>query len=105
MAESPPVKSPEDHKDERGTGPMCNCVVRLTDSALRYAKRRRLESNLERLALGPECAAGDLVSLEMADRPHDFVILTRRWVVSSEGRHLELTLDHPVRQGRSQNTI
>ncbi len=76
---------------------MCKCIVRLTDSALRYAKRHRLENELEGLALGPRCAMGDLVSLETGDRPHDFIICRRRWVVSREGRRLELTLDNPVR--------
>ncbi|MGE3876376.1 MAG: hypothetical protein AB7F74_25750 [Parvibaculaceae bacterium] len=77
---------------------MPKCTLRLTDSARRYAERHQIESELERLALGPECTAGDLVSLETRDRPHDFIILSRRWAMSGDGRRLELTLDHPVRK-------
>jgi hypothetical protein len=98
MAEAPPDDSPADHNGEAETGLMRKCTVRLTGSASRYAGRHQLESEFERLELGPECLAGDLVSLETQDRPHDFIILSRRWVISSDGKRLELTLDHPVRK-------
>lgn len=80
---------------------MRKCTIRLTDSAERYAARHRLEEDLAKLELGRESLTGDLVSLETRDRPHDFIIASRRWVVSNEGGRLELTLDHPVRKGRA----
>ncbi|MGE4248273.1 MAG: hypothetical protein AB7F09_02720 [Parvibaculaceae bacterium] len=79
---------------------MRKSTIRLTDSALRYAQRHQLESELDRLALGADCLTGDLVSLETGERPHDFTILGRRWVVAGDGTRLELTLDHPVRRMR-----
>jgi hypothetical protein len=80
---------------------MRKCTIRLTDSAQRYAMRHNLEEDLAKLELGRESLVGDIVSLETRDRPHDFIILGRRWAISSEGDRLELTLDHPVRKGRS----
>ena len=77
---------------------MRKCTIRLTDSAERYAARHQLEEELVKLELGQESLVGDLVSLETRDRPHDFIITSRRWVISSEGRRLELTLDHPARR-------
>jgi hypothetical protein len=80
---------------------MRKSTIRLTDSAERYAVRHNLEDDLAKLALGPESLVGDIVSLETRDRPHDFIILGRRWAIASEGHRLELTLDHPVRKGRA----
>ncbi|MGE0006237.1 MAG: hypothetical protein AB7S92_11640 [Parvibaculaceae bacterium] len=79
---------------------MRRCALRLTESALRYARRHRLEGEIERLGLGADCLTGDVVSIETGERPHDFVILARRWAVTSDGRRLELTLDHPARRPR-----
>ncbi|WP_119272717.1 hypothetical protein [Taklimakanibacter deserti] len=79
---------------------MRKCTIRLTDSAERYAARHQVEEELAKIELGPESLTGDLVSLETRDRPHDFIITSRRWVVSNESTRLELTLDHPVRRGR-----
>jgi hypothetical protein len=95
MAEAPPDESPANHSEASLSG---KCTIRLTDSALRYARRHQLEGEFEKTELGAECLAGDIVSLETRDRPHDFIILSRRWVISSGGRRLELTLDHPVRR-------
>src|SRR5262245_57211369 len=49
MAETPPDDSPTDHSDEAEAGTMRKSTVRLTDSALRYAQRHQLESELEKL--------------------------------------------------------
>jgi hypothetical protein len=97
MAEPPPDDSPANLSEAGAFG---KCTVRLTDGALRYAERHQLLGEMERLELGPECRTGDLVSLETGDRPHDFILIARRWVISNEGRRLELTLDHPVRRTR-----
>jgi|GEM_PF-3909068 len=78
---------------------MRKCTIRLTDSAERYAARHHLEEELTKIELGQESLVGDLVSLETRDRPHDFIIISRRWVISNESRRLELTLDHPPRRG------
>src|SRR5688572_32791864 len=75
MAETSPDDSPANLGETR---PYSKCTVRLTDSALRYAERHQLISETEKLELGPECQAGDLVSLETGDRPHDFVLIARR---------------------------
>jgi hypothetical protein len=99
MAEAPRQESQGDHNDEAEAGPMRKCFVCLTDSASRYAERHRIRNELEGLALGSNCASGDLVSFETRDRPHEFIILSRRWVISSAGTCLELTLDHPARRG------
>ena len=56
-----------------------------------------IRDELVALNLGPGCRPGDIVSLETTGRPHDFVILHRRWVISSAGQQLEITLDHPAR--------
>lgn len=75
-------------------------LVSLTGSAGRYADKHQIRDELSALMLGPECLAGDTVSVETAERPHDFVILRRRWVITGKGRQLEITLDHPVRVAR-----
>jgi hypothetical protein len=80
---------------------MRKSLVRLTDSARRYADRHQLVDELMKLDLDPRSLVGDLVSLETKDRPHDFIIASRRWVVAGDGKRLELTLDHPARRGRS----
>lgn len=79
---------------------MRKCIIRLTDTARRYAERHQIADELMKLDLDGESLVGDLVSLESAGRPHDFIIASRRWVVASEEKRLELTLDHPVRRGR-----
>ena len=79
---------------------MRKSIVRLTDSARRYVDRHQLVDELTKLDLDPKSVVGDLVSLETGDRPHDFVIASRRWVIASDGKRLELTLDHPARRGR-----
>lgn len=75
-------------------------TIRLTDSATRYAVRHHLEEELLKLELGAESLVGDIVSLETGERPHDFLIMRRRWVMTSGDCHLEFTLDHPVRTAR-----
>jgi hypothetical protein len=75
-------------------------IIRLTDSARRYADRHQIVDELMKLDLDAKSLVGDLVSLESGDRPHDFIIASRRWIVASEEKRLELTLDHPVRRGR-----
>jgi hypothetical protein len=100
MAEIPPHDSPQDHNAEGETGRMCKCTIRLTDSALRYAVRHQLKDELTQLELGPESLVGDVVSLESGERPHDFIVQGRRWVIASEGKRLEFTLDHPARTAR-----
>lgn len=79
---------------------MRKCIIRLTDSARRYADRHQIVDELMKLDLDAKSLVGDLVSLESGDRPHDFIIASRRWVVASAEKRLELTLDHPVRRGR-----
>ena len=76
-------------------------VVCLTSGAGRHADKHRIRDELIALNLGPDCRPGDIVSLETRGRPHDFVILRRRWVISSAGQQLEITLDHPARTVRS----
>lgn len=49
------------------------------------------------LDLRTDCAPGDIVSAEIAERPHDFIVLRRRWIIASAGRQLEIMLDHPAR--------
>jgi len=72
-------------------------IIALTDSAGRYADGHRIRAEVTKLDLGPDCLAGDIVSLEREEMPHDFVVLRRRWVITSKGRQLELTLDYPAR--------
>ena len=79
---------------------MRGCSLRLTESAHRYAVRHQLKSDIERLALGTDCLVGDFVSLETGDRPHDFIVVSRRWLMGSDGAWLEITLDHPARRAR-----
>ena len=76
---------------------MRNPVVCLTGGAGRYADKHQIRDELVALNLGPDCRPGDIVSLKTRGRPHDFVILHRRWVISSAGQQLEITLDHPAR--------
>jgi hypothetical protein len=100
MAKAPPDDSPANDNSEDSAGLTRRCVIRLTDSALRYAERHQIKSEIERPGLGPGSLVGDLVSLETGERPHDFIIMGRRWVIASDGKRLELTLDHPARKGR-----
>jgi hypothetical protein len=100
MAEIPPDDSPANHSRETEAGLMRGWRLRLTDSAHRYAARHQLKSDLERLALGADCLVGDFVSLETGERPHDFIVVSRRWVMCGDGAWLEITLDHPARRGR-----
>ena len=79
---------------------MRNSVVCLTAGAGRYADKHQLRDELLSVDISPDCHQGDIVSLEIGERPHDFVILRRRWVVSNAGQQLEITLDHPARTGR-----
>ena len=79
---------------------MRNSVVCLTGGAGRYADKHQIRDGLVALDLGSDCRAGDIVSLETKERPHDFVILRRRWIIGSAGQQLEITLDHPVRSAR-----
>lgn len=76
---------------------MRSCIIMLTDSARRYADGHRIRTEVTKLDLGPGCLAGDVVSLEREEMPHDFVILRRRWVITGKDRQLELTLDYPAR--------
>lgn len=76
---------------------MHKSVIALTDSAGRYADGHRIRAEVIKLDLGPDCQAGDIVSLEREEMPHDFVVLRRRWVITGKGGRLELTLDHPAR--------
>jgi len=76
-------------------------VVCLSSGAGRYADKHQIRGELIALNLGPDCRPGDIVSLETRARPHDFVILRRRWVISSAGQQLEITLDHPARTVRT----
>ena len=80
---------------------MRNSVACLTGGAGRYADKHQLRDELSGLDLSPNCRPGDIVSLEIRERPHDFVILRRRWIISSAGQQLEFTLDHPVRTVRT----
>jgi len=79
---------------------MRNSVVCLTGGAGRYADKHQIRDELLALDLGPDCRQGDMVSLETKERPHDFVILRRRWIIGSAGQRLEITLDHPARSAR-----
>jgi hypothetical protein len=74
-------------------------AIRLTTSAERYAKANGLEMALMRARLGATVATGDLVTIEAEGRRHDFSVTQRRWIVSANATHLELTLDHPARRG------
>jgi len=76
---------------------MRNSVVCLTGGAGRYADQHQIRDELMALDLDANCRPGDIVSLEAKERPHDFVVLRRRWVIASAGQLLEITLDHPVR--------
>ncbi|QIG46907.1 hypothetical protein G5V57_03590 [Nordella sp. HKS 07] len=76
---------------------MRKCIIALTDSARRYADGHGIMKEVTKLGLDDDCLPGDIVSLEREEMPHDFVILRRRWVISGEGRRLELTLDYPAR--------
>lgn len=76
---------------------MRKCIIALTDSAGRYADGHRIREEMTKLDFGPECQPGDIVSLEREEMPHDFVVLRRRWVITSKGRQLEFTLDYPAR--------
>lgn len=76
---------------------MQKCTIAFTDSARRYVEGHGIRSEVAKLDLDAECLAGDIVSLEREEMPHDFVILRRRWVISGKGRQLEITLDHPAR--------
>lgn len=76
---------------------MRKCIIALTDSAGHYADARGIRAEVMKIDLEVDCLRGDFVSLEGTGAPHDFVVLRRRWVVSGEGRRLELTLDHPAR--------
>lgn len=79
---------------------MRNTIVSLTGSAARYAEKHQIRDELMTLNIGQEGLSGDVVTLETHGRPHDFVILRRRWVIGSAGRQLEITLDHPPRTVR-----
>jgi hypothetical protein len=79
---------------------MRKCVIRLTVSAQRYAVRHNLEEELAKLELDRRNLVGDIVSLETSDRPHDFIIIARRCIISSDSKRLELMLDHPARRTR-----
>lgn len=74
-------------------------AIRLTASAERYAKANGLETALTQARLGATVATGDLVTIEAEGRRHDFSVTQRRWIVSANATHLELTLDHPARRG------
>jgi hypothetical protein len=100
MAEIPPDDSLADHSAEAEIGRMRKCTVHLTDSAQRYADRHQLSSELARIELGPESLVGDIVSLETGKGPHDFLIMRRRWVIASDDKELEFTLDYPARTAR-----
>jgi hypothetical protein len=100
MAKAPRNDSLKDHNVGAGNGEMRYSVVCLTGGAGRYADHHQIRDELVALDLGPDCRPGDIISLETRERPHDFVILRRRWVISGAGQHLEITLDHPARTGR-----
>jgi hypothetical protein len=92
MAKAPTSESDGDH--------MRSTVVCLTPGAQRYADKHQIRDQLSGLDLGVDCVQGDIVSLEAGDRPHDFIVLRRRWIIGSASRFLEITLDHPVRMAR-----
>ncbi len=79
---------------------MRNMVVCLTQSAQRYADKHQIRDDLRALELGTDCMPGDLVSVEIGMRPHDFIVLRRRWIIGGARRQLEVTLDHPARLAR-----
>jgi hypothetical protein len=97
MAKAPPNDSLEDHNLGVGKREMRNSAVCLTAGAGRYADKHQIRDELVALDLDRNCRPGDIVSLETKERPHDFVILRRRWVIGSAGQQLEITLDHPAR--------
>lgn len=76
---------------------MRKTIIALTDSAARYADRHGIRAEVTTLDLDAQCVAGDIISFEREEMPHDFVILRRRWVISGKRRELEITLDHPAR--------
>ncbi len=78
---------------------MLSTVVSLTGSAQRHADKRQIRDEVSALGLGWDCLQGDIVSVEIGGRPHEFIIVRRRWVIGSAGRRLEITLDHPARAG------
>jgi hypothetical protein len=101
MAKAPRTDSLNDHNVGAGNGEMRNSVVCLTGGAGRYADKHQIRDELVALDLGPDCRPGDIVSLETRERPHDFVILRRRWIISGAGQQVEIVLDHPARLARS----
>jgi hypothetical protein len=87
MAKAPTGESERDH----------STVICLTQSAGRYADNHQIKNELMTLDLGTDCIPNDIISIEIQERPHDFIVLRRRWIIASAGRQLEITLDHPAR--------
>jgi hypothetical protein len=91
MAKAPTGESERDH----------STVICLTQSAGRYADKHQIRDELMTLDLGPDCIPSDIVSVEIRERQHDFIVLRRRWIIGNSDRQLEITLDHPARALRA----
>jgi hypothetical protein len=90
------AKAPTGDSDEKHSTVIC-----LTQSAGRYVDKHQIRDELITLDLDTDCIPSDIVSIEVGERPHDFIVLRRRWIISSKGRQLEITLDHPARALRA----
>jgi hypothetical protein len=74
--------------------------VVLTATAERYAVQTGILERVLATALPAECQVGDVVSMEVDGRSHEFGLLRRRWVAGDGTARLEITLDHPALGGR-----
>ncbi len=72
-------------------------IIALSASAERHALRRGILEAVYALALGRDCAIGDMVSVTHAGTDHNFMVILRRWIAGAETPVLEITLDHPAR--------
>jgi hypothetical protein len=101
MAKAPTGDSDEKHSAPGEEGEIRSTIVSLTQSAARYVDKYQIRDDLMELDLGTDCLPGDIVSVEIRERPHDFIILRRRWIITDASRLLEMTLDHPARPLRA----
>lgn len=72
----------------------------LTTTAAGYAERSGLSSAISSLSLPESTAVGDIVSVKVADKSHNFAVIRRRWIAAGANPSLEITLDYPASGGR-----
>ncbi len=72
-------------------------IIALSASAERHVSRQGILEAVYALALGRDCAIGDMVSVTHGGTEHNFMVILRRWIAGAETAVLEITLDHPAR--------